>query len=151
MQCFLRKLKQKNFFIENRYDKYYSSGSAPARIYATLEMPIFSSNDTFPKLCPIVSSTGAFNYDLPRFFCDPFSPTILHNYSCKDSFSFVSQIKNTYLSSIFFVSYDITSYFTYILLQKTIDIAINLIFNHNPNLNIIKRELLAPALPNIYI
>ena len=26
-------------------------------------------------------------------------------------------------------------------LQETIDIAINLIFNHNPNLNIIKKEL----------
>ena len=39
------------------------------------------------------------------------------------------------------VSYDVTSLFTNIPLQETIDIAINLILNHNPNLNITKKEL----------
>ena len=39
------------------------------------------------------------------------------------------------------VSYDVTSLFTNIPLQVTIDIAINLIFNHNPNLNITRKEL----------
>ena len=34
-----------------------------------------------------------------------------------------------------------TSLFTNIPLQEIIDIAINLIFNHNPNLNITKKEL----------
>ena len=33
------------------------------------------------------------------------------------------------------VSYDVTILFTNILLQETIDIATNLIFNHHPNLN----------------
>ena len=41
----------------------------------------------------------------------------------------------------FLVSYDVTNLFTNIPLQETIDIAINLIFNHNPNLNITKKEL----------
>ena len=41
----------------------------------------------------------------------------------------------------FYVSYDVTSLFTNIPLQETIDIAINLIFNHNPNLNITKNGL----------
>ena len=41
----------------------------------------------------------------------------------------------------FLVSYDVTSLFTNVPLQKTVDIAINLIFNHNPNLNITKKEL----------
>ena len=41
----------------------------------------------------------------------------------------------------FLVSYDVTSLFTNIPLQETIDIAINLIFNHNPNLNITRKEL----------
>ena len=30
--CFLRKLKEKNFFNEIEYDKLYPSGFAPARI-----------------------------------------------------------------------------------------------------------------------
>ena len=35
----------------------------------------------------------------------------------------------------------LTSLFTNTPLQETIDIAINLIFNHNPNLNITRKEL----------
>ena len=41
----------------------------------------------------------------------------------------------------FLVSYDLTSLFTNIPLQETIDIRTNLIFNHNPNLNVTKKEL----------
>ena len=41
----------------------------------------------------------------------------------------------------FLVSYDVTSLFTNIPLQETMDIAINLIFNHNLNLNIARKEL----------
>ena len=54
---------------------------------------------------------------------------------------FVSQIKNANLFGKFLVSYDVTSLFTNLPLQETIDIAINLIFNHNLNLNITKKEV----------
>ena len=140
-QRFLRKLKQKNFFNENEYDKLYPTGSAPARIYGTPKMHKFSPSDSFPKLRPIVSSIGTFNYNLARFLCDLLSPLVPNDYSCKDTFSCVSQIKNANLSKKFLVSYDVTSLFTNIPLQEAIDIAINLIFNHNPNLNITKKEL----------
>ena len=36
---------------------------------------------------------------------------------------------------------NVTSLFSNIPLQETIDIAINLLFNHNPNLNITRKEL----------
>ena len=115
--------------------------SAPACIYGTPKMQIFSSSDTFPKLRPIVSSIGSFNYDLAHFLCDLLSPVVPDEYSCKDTFSFVSRIKNANLSGKFLVSYNVTSLLTNIPLQETIDIAINLIFNHNPNLNITKKEV----------
>ena len=85
----------------------------------------------FLKLCPIVSSIDTFNYNLARFLCDLLSPLVPNDYSCKDTFSFVSQIKKANLSKKFLVSYYETSPFTNIPLQETIDIAINLIFNHN--------------------
>ena len=118
----------------------YPSGSAPARIYGTPKMHKLSSSDSFPKLRLIVSSIGTFNYNLARFLRDLLSPLVPNDYSCKDSFSF-SQIKNTNLSKKFLVSYNVTSLFTNIPLQETIDIAINLIFNHNPNLSITRKEL----------
>ena len=114
------------------------SGSAPARIYVTLKMHKISSSDSLPKLRPIISSIGTFNYNLVRFLCNLLSPLVPSDYSCKDTFSFVSQIKNANLSRKFLVFYDVTSLFTNIPLQETIDIAINLIFNQNPNLNITK-------------
>ena len=141
LQRFLRKLKQKIFLNEIEYDKLYPSGSVPARIYGTPKMHKFSSSDSFPKLRPIVSSIGTFNYNLARFLCDLLSPLVSNDYSCKDTFSFVSQIENANFSRQFPVSYDATSLFTNIPLQETIDIAINLIFNPNPNLSITKKEL----------
>ena len=140
LQRFLCKSKQKNFFNENEYDKLYPSGSIPAGIYGTPKMHKFASSDSFPKLRPIVSSIGTFNYILARSLCDLLLPLVPNDNSCKDTFSFISQIKNTNLSKKFLVSYDVTSLFTNIPLEETIDVAINFIFNHNPNLNITKNE-----------
>ena len=98
---------------------------------------------SFPPMTnyPIVSSSATFNYDLARFLGDLLSPVVPDDYSCKDTFSFVWYIKNANLSAKFLVSNDVTGLFTNIPLQETIDIAINVIFNHNPNVNITKKEL----------
>ena len=88
-----------------------------------------------------VSSIGTFNYDLARFNCDLFSPEVPNDYSWKDTFSFVSQIKNANPSGKFLVSYDATSLFNNIPHQEATDIAIDLIFSYNTNLNITKKIL----------
>ena len=98
LKHFLRKLKQKNFFNGIEYDKFYHSDSALARIYDTRKMHKFCSSDSFPKLPPIVSSIGTFNYNLAGFFSDVLSTLVPKDYSCKDTFSFVSQIKNANIS-----------------------------------------------------
>ena len=103
LQGFLCKLKKKIFFNKNKYDKLYPSGSPPARIYGTPKMHKFSPSDTFPKLRPIVSSIGTFNYDLARLLCDLLSPVVPDDYSYKATFSFVSQIENAnFLVNILF-------------------------------------------------
>ena len=135
LQRFLRKLKQKNLFNEIEYDKLYSSGSAPARIDGTPKMHKFSSGDSFPKLCPIVSFIGTFNYNLARFLCDLLSPL------AKILFLLFLKLRMQIFRKKIIVCYDVTSLFTNIPLQETIDIVINLIFNHNPNLNITRKEL----------
>ena len=50
LQHFLRKLKHKNFFNENEYEKLYPSGSTPTLIYGNPKMHKFPSSDSFPKL-----------------------------------------------------------------------------------------------------
>ena len=101
----------------------YPSDSAPAHIQGTPKMHKFSSSDSFPKLCLIVSSISTSNYNLVCFLSDLFSPLVPNDYSYKDTFSFVSQIKNANLSKKILVSYNVTSLFTNIALQETIDIA----------------------------
>ena len=81
IQLFLRKLKQKNFFDEIEYDKLHPSGSVPARIYGTPKMHKISSSGSFPKLRPIVSPIGIFNYNLACFLCDLLSPLVANDYS----------------------------------------------------------------------
>ena len=122
---FLCKLKQKNFFNENEYDKLYPSGSALARIYGTPKVQKFSTSDSFPRLRLIVSSVGIFNYNLARFFCDLLPPLVPNDYSWKYTFPFASQIKNPNLSKKVLVSYDVTSLFTNVHLEETIRIAEN--------------------------
>ena len=90
LQCFWRNLKQNNFFNDIEHDKLYPSDTAPARIYGTHKMHQFSSFGSFPKLRPNVSSIVTFNYNVVRFLCDLVSPLVHNDYSCKDTFSFVS-------------------------------------------------------------
>ena len=90
----------------------YPSGSAPAHIYSILKMHKFSSSGSFSKFRPIFSSKGTFNCNLTRFLCDLLSPLVPNDYSCRDSFSFVFQVKNANFSKKLLVSYDVTSFFT---------------------------------------
>ena len=71
LQRFSRKL---GHFNENKYDELYLCGSAPALIYGTLKMYKFSSSDSFPKLCSIVSSINIFNHNFSGFLSDLLSP-----------------------------------------------------------------------------
>ena len=100
-ETFSRKLKQENFFNENKHDKLYPSVSAPARMYGTPKMHKFSSSDSFPELRRIVLSIGTFNYNLTRFLCDLLSPLVPNDYSCKEPFSFVSEIENAIFAECF--------------------------------------------------
>ena len=63
-------------------------------LISTVHLKYFSSD----------SSIGTFNYNLARFLCDLFSPLVPNGYSCKDTFSFVSQIKNANLPVKFLAS-----------------------------------------------
>ena len=113
----------------------YASGSAPARIYGTPKTHKFSSSDLFPKLHPIVSSIGTFSYNLARVLCDLHSHLVPNDYSCKDTFSsvsntnpsFASQIKNANISGKFLVFFDVISLFTNTAIQEDTDMIIRIL------------------------
>ena len=87
----------------------YPSGLAPTRVYGTPKMHKITSSDSFPKLRRIVLSIRTFNYNIARFLSHFISPLVPNDYSCKNTFPFVSQIKNENPSRKFLVSNNVTT------------------------------------------
>ena len=100
-----------------------------------------TDSDSFPKLRPIVSFLGTFNYNLAKYLCNLLSPHLPEQYCTKDTFTFVEQLKRVSLVDKFLVSFDVTSLFTNILLSKTIKLAFDFIKTSQPDLNISAKDL----------
>ena len=141
LQHFLRKLKNKKFFTKEIYDKIYSSGSKPASIYSLPKIHKLNVQRNNLSLRPIVSSICTYNYHLCKFHTDLLDPIIPTSHCTKDSLTFCEEINKVSPTNRFLISYDACSLFTSIPLKETIDIAVNLLFEHNPGLNIFKAEL----------
>ena len=100
-----------------------------------------TDSDSFPKLRPIVSFVGTFNYNLAKYLCNLLSPHLPEQYCTKDTFTFVEQLKRVSLVDKFLVSFDVTSLFTNIPLSTTIKLAVDLIKTSQPDLNISEKDL----------
>ena len=88
-----------------------------------------------------MSSINTHNYDLSRFLADLSLPRINKDYCAEDTFSFVQNITNIRSKNKYMVSYDVTSLFTNIPLDETLDIAVDTIFKDNPKIEITKSSL----------
>ena len=66
LQRLLRKLNKKGHFEDDDYSRIYPKGSNPARIYGLPKMHKPRQQGAVPPFRPIVSSIGAYNYNLAR-------------------------------------------------------------------------------------
>ena len=96
---------------------------------------------SLPPFRPILSSIGTYNYNLAQYLGSLLSPHIPSEYSTKDSFPFIEEIKSVSVTDKFLISFDVTSLFTNIPLSEAIDIAINLIFENSPDIKFTKRDI----------
>ena len=101
---------------------------------------MFFDCDDF-SLWPIISSIGTYNYNLAKFPTELLDPVISKEHCGKDSFSFCEKIQQVSSNDNFLISYDVCSLFTSIPFQETIQIAVKLIFQNNPQLKVTIREL----------
>ena len=134
-------MKNKGFFTDESYDKIYPSGSKPASIYGLPKIHKLNINKDNLSLRPIISSIGTYNYNLSKFLTNLLAPVIPTTNCTKDSFTFCEEIKKVRATNKFLISYDVCSLFTSIPLKETIDIAVDLLFEHNPDFQITKNEL----------
>ena len=131
LQTFLYSLKTKELIDENVYEKIRPKGSHPARIYGLPKVHKLKGNipNELPPVRPIIDSMGTFNYKLAKHLTDLLTPIIPSDHCATDTFSFVREIKELNYDEKYMVSFDVTSLFTNIPLNETIDIAVDLLFD----------------------
>ena len=67
LQRFLRKLRSEGQLDETTYRNIYPTGSQPARFYGLPKLHKKREAGAPPPLRPIVSSIGAYNYNLSKY------------------------------------------------------------------------------------
>ena len=84
------RLKRKGFIDDDIYDKVYPKGSLPARIHGQPKMHKLNANEILSKQVPpfriIVSSIGAFIYNIAKYLKDNLHPLIPMQHCAADSF-----------------------------------------------------------------
>ena len=81
------------------------------------------------------------NYKLAQYLGSLLSPHIPCNYTTKDSFTFIEEIKQINTYGKFLISFDVTSLFTNIAPEETINITIDVIFENYSNVKFTRKEL----------
>ena len=94
----------------------------------------------FPSFRPIISSLGTSNYALAAHLGSILKDLLQSEYSCSDTFNFIQELNETDISDKFTISCDVTSLFTNIPLEETLNLAVETIFKHHTDLKISKKE-----------
>ena len=97
--------------------------------------------DSVAAFRPILSSIETYNYQLAKFLGKLLDDVIPNDHSTKDTFSFVEELKTVSVTNKYMVSYDVTSLFTNIPLEETINLTINLLFEAKPDFKISRKDL----------
>ncbi|KXJ18274.1 hypothetical protein AC249_AIPGENE15544 [Exaiptasia diaphana] len=96
---------------------------------------------------PILSATSTYNYALAKWLEVKLKPLSYNRYSILDIFKFADEIRNKEINQgDILVSYDVTSLFTNVPLDKTISLLVDKAFHNNwfnleYDLNITKQDL----------
>ena len=113
--------------------------SQPSRLYGT---PKFHKSFTnVPHLGLIVSSINSFNYNLAKYLCNLLQPKIISIHSTQDTFTFIKEMEEVRDYNNFLVSFDVSSLFTNIPLNETIELALDYILSNNHEVNISRKDL----------
>ena len=145
LKRFITQLKKNSSIDANTYCNIFPKGSQPAKFYGLPKLHKKRDNHKQPPLRPIVSSIGAYNYNLAKYLSSLLVPLLPDKYSVKDSFSFVEELRSFDFDNKFLISFDVESLFTNIPLKETIDIAVDL--SLNITLNFLSKK---PTLENCF-
>ena len=116
---------------ESDYWKLYPRGSKPAQFYGTAKIHKMKSGDPPSELPlrPIVSNIGTATYKLSKHLAQLLSPLTKSEYSVDSTKHFIDQLRDLSISSDEeLVSFDVSSLFTNVPLDETINIILDRIY-----------------------
>ena len=122
--------------------RLYPTGSAPARIYGTAKLQKLKNDSTVDDLPvrPIIPNINTASYQFAKYLAQLLSPLSTSEYTVKSTSDFITHIKGQNIPNNFkLMSFDVTSLFTNVPLDFTIDVIIKRIYDENEvNTNIPK-------------
>ena len=155
MQTALRKIKSS--LSPKEYKKLYPTGSNAGKFYATAKVHKLKPDDSVNglPLRPIVSSIGTTSYHIAKYLAKLLSPLARNQYTVNNTKHFINDIRHINIPIEYtMVSFDVSSLFTNVPLDLTIDIILRRIYDENQIETSIKRkdmkELLLLCTKNVH-
>ena len=120
---YLRKLRKDGILDDATFQKILPSGSSPGVLYGLPK--VHKSGCPFR---PIVSSVNTYNYNLASYLVQILQPISINQFTVKDSFSFAEWTKSYNHNNEFMCSFDVSSLFTNVPLDETIQICLDKLY-----------------------
>ena len=135
LRSLLRNLHDEGRITDQFYYSARPTGSSPGRLYGLPKV----HKENVP-LRPVLSSISTFNYGLAKVLTQMLSGLIDKNKMVRDSLSFVKELRGLKnMSTYKMVSFDITSLYTNIPIDETIDIILKQLYDTRPTPPLIDR------------
>ena len=137
-------LNNKEEITEVDYNHPYPCGSCPGIVYglAKVHKPVA---DRCPSLPPILSAINISSYKLVKFVVPLLTPLASNDYTIKDSFSFAEDV-SSFDCAHYMISLNIESLFSNILLEETINICVEKLFENKIKVNNLTKEFFQSSL-----
>ena len=129
----LRELRDGNLITDKEYKRLSPTGSQPGVSYGCSKIHTQLVGNC-PPFRPILSSINTPNYTLPKFLVPILNDITANEFSIKDSFSFVNEIR-TQNSKFIMASFDVELLFSNIPLTETIQICIDELYKNSETVN----------------
>ena len=126
--------KTKTNLTSQEYSRLYPTGSCPGIFYGTANIHKILPTDNVDKLSirPITSNINTLTYKLAKYLTKLLSPLSRSQYTVNSTKHFIKSIKHEKVPTSYqMIPFDVKSLFTSIPLDKTIEIILQRIYNHN--------------------
>ena len=124
LSTYLRKLRKDKIIDDATFYKILPSGSSPGVLYGLPKV-----HKTGCPFRPIVSSVNTHNYNLASYLVSILQPISTNQYTVRDSFSFADWAKNYKHDNGIMCSLDVSSLFTNVPLEETLNICLDKLYS----------------------